>query len=148
MLMIRLQRVSKKNQPFFRIVVTEKSKSSTAGRSVEILGFLNPLKKEKNLKAERIKYWLSVGAQPPDTVHNLLVSEKIIEGKKIAVHKKSKKKAEGQKEPAVVKGEVKEEKAKEADASKKESVPEKPEAGELAKEEKPEEKKEEASKAE
>jgi len=48
---------------------------------VEVLGFLNPLTKEKQLKTERIKYWLSVGAQPSDTIHNLLVSEKIIEGK-------------------------------------------------------------------
>ena len=92
MLKIRLFRTGKKNQSFFRIVVTDKRNSSTRGRSVEVLGFLNPLTKEKQLKAERIKYWLSVGAQPSNTIHNLLISEKIIEGKKIAVHKQKKEK--------------------------------------------------------
>ena len=52
---------------------------------MEVVGFFNPLTKEKKLKADRIKYWLSVGAQPSDTVHNLLVGEKIIKGKKIVI---------------------------------------------------------------
>ena len=94
MLAIRFLRAGKKNQPFFRIVVTDKKNPPRGGRFLEILGFFNPLTKEKKLKAERIKYWLSVGAQPSSTVHNLLVKEKIIEGKKINVHKKSKKKPE------------------------------------------------------
>ncbi|MFH1462274.1 MAG: 30S ribosomal protein S16 [bacterium] len=93
MLVIRLFRVGKKNQPAFKIVVTDKRKSSTKGPSVEEVGFYNPLTKEKVLKQDRIKYWLSVGAQPSNTVHNLLVAEKILEGKKIDVHKKSKKPA-------------------------------------------------------
>ncbi|KKP43141.1 MAG: hypothetical protein UR31_C0010G0011 [Parcubacteria group bacterium GW2011_GWA2_33_14] len=44
------------------------------------------------MKKERILHWIKNGAQPSDTVHNLLVSEKIIEAKKINVSKKSKKK--------------------------------------------------------
>ncbi|MBZ1348573.1 MAG: 30S ribosomal protein S16 [Candidatus Nealsonbacteria bacterium] len=91
MLRIRLFRVGKKNQPFFKIVVTDKRKPPRAGRFVEQVGFYNPLSKEKNLKAERIRYWLSIGAKPSATVHNLLISENIIEGKKIGVHKKPKK---------------------------------------------------------
>ncbi len=91
MLVIRLFRVGKKGQPFFKIVVTDKRKPPRAGRFVEQVGFYNPLTKERTLKQERVKYWLSVGAKPSDTVYNLLVFEKIIEGKKIAVHKKSKK---------------------------------------------------------
>ncbi len=94
MLVIRFFRIGKKNQPSFKIVVTDKRKSSTRGRFVEEVGFYNPQSKEKVLKTERIKYWLSVGAQPSPTVHNLLVSEKIIEGKKIDMHKKPKKKEE------------------------------------------------------
>ncbi len=97
MLVIRLFRVGKKNQPSFKIVVTDKRKSSTKGRFVEEVGFSNPLTKEKVLKGERIKYWLSVGAKPSPTVFNLLISEKIIEGKKIAVHKKSKKEPSAEK---------------------------------------------------
>ncbi len=91
MLVIRLFRVGKKNQPFFKIVVTDKKKPPRAGRFVEQVGFYNPLIKEKALKQERIRYWLSVGAKPSATVYNLLVSEKIIEGKKISKHKVSKK---------------------------------------------------------
>ncbi|MDP2967004.1 MAG: 30S ribosomal protein S16 [bacterium] len=82
MLVIRFLRTGKKNQPSFKLVVVEKTRSSTSGRFVEQVGFYNPLTKEKVLKGDRIKYWLSVGAQPSNTVHNLLVSEKIIEGKK------------------------------------------------------------------
>ncbi len=89
MLVIRFFRVGKKNQPSFKIVVTDKTKPPRSGRFVEEVGFYNPLTKEKILKQDRIKYWLSVGAKPSDTVFNLLVSEKIIEGKKIPVHKKS-----------------------------------------------------------
>jgi len=91
MLVIRLFRVGRKNQPFFKIVVTDKRKPPRAGRFVEEVGFLNPLTKEKKLNSERIKHWLSVGAKPSDTIYNLLISEKIIEGGKISVHKKTKK---------------------------------------------------------
>lgn len=94
MLVIRLLRTGKKNQPFFRIVVTDKRKSATKGVYVEEVGCYSPLSKEKVLKQERIKYWLSVGAKPSFSIHNLLISEKIIDGKKIAVHKKSKKSEE------------------------------------------------------
>jgi len=94
MLVIRLFRVGKKNQPFFKIVVCDKKRPPRAGRFVEELGNWNPLTKQKVLKQDRIKYWLSVGAKPSATLHNLLVSEKILEDKKIAVHKKSKKKEE------------------------------------------------------
>ena len=72
MLVIRLFRVGKRNQPSFKIVVTDKRKPTRSGRFVEEVGFYNPLTKEKVLKDERIKYWLSVGAQPSETVHNLL----------------------------------------------------------------------------
>lgn len=91
MLTIRLTRKGKKNQPFFRVVVIDKRKSSKGGRSVEDLGYVDPLKKRRSLKKERILYWLSKGAKASATIHNLLVSEKIIDAKKIA--KKSKKPA-------------------------------------------------------
>jgi len=94
MLVIRLFRVGKKNQPSFKIVVTNKKKASRRGRFVEEVGFYNPLTKEKVLRNERVKYWLSMGAKPSDTVFNLLISEKIIEGKKIDVHKKPKESVE------------------------------------------------------
>jgi len=91
MLVIRLFRTGKKNQPSFKVVVTDKRRPPRAGRFVEEVGFYNPLTKEKILRGERIKYWLSVGAKPSDTVYNLLIKEKIIEGKKIPAHKIAKK---------------------------------------------------------
>ena len=106
MLVIRFFRVGKKNQPSFKIVVTDKRKPPRAGRYVEEVGFWNPLTKEKVLKPERVKYWLSVGAKPSPTVFNLLVSEKIVEGKKIDVHKKGKEKKSAPAE-ATVSAEVK-----------------------------------------
>ncbi|HZX49900.1 MAG TPA: 30S ribosomal protein S16 [Candidatus Paceibacterota bacterium] len=87
MLTIRLFRTGKKNQPSFKIVVTDKRRSSTRGRFVEEVGFYNPLTKQRNLKGDRVKYWISVGAQPSATVHNMLVADKVIEGTKIAKHK-------------------------------------------------------------
>ena len=57
---------------------------------MEALGFLNPHTKEKNLKADRIKYWLEKGAQCSDTVHNLLVKEGVVAGPKRPVKMKKK----------------------------------------------------------
>lgn len=90
MLRIKLQRAGKKNQPFFRMVVIEKKTPPKGGRPVEVVGFYNPLTKENGLKEERINYWLSVGAQPSDVVHNMLVAAGVIKGEKIDVHKKAK----------------------------------------------------------
>jgi len=98
MLVIRLLRIGRKNQPSFKIVVTEKKRSSKSGRFVEEVGFLNPLKKEKVVRGERVRYWLSVGAKPSPSVYNLLISEKIIEGKKIKKHKEKKEEKEEKKE--------------------------------------------------
>ena len=92
MLVIRLFRVGKKNQPSFKIVVTDKRRPPRGGRFVEEVGFYNPLTKQTNLKAERIKYRISVGAKPLATVFNMLIKNGVIEDKKIPVHKKSKKK--------------------------------------------------------
>lgn len=91
MLVIRFFRVGKKNQPSFKVVVADKRNAARAGRSVEEVGFYNPSTNQTILKKERIQYWISKGAQPSPTVHNLLIKEGFLEGKKIAVHKKSKK---------------------------------------------------------
>ncbi|MDP2656326.1 MAG: 30S ribosomal protein S16 [bacterium] len=83
MLMIRLARGGKKNKPFFRVVISEKSKD-LYGDSLEILGYVNPISpREIKLNAERIQYWLSKGAQCSPRVHNILVDEKIIDAPKI-----------------------------------------------------------------
>ena len=117
MLCIRFLRIGKKHQPCYKIVVTDKRRPPRGGRFVEEVGFWNPLTKEKVLKAERIKYWISKGAKPSDSVYNLLIKEKVCQGKKTAVHKKKKeKKGETSETPKVKteeKKEVKEEKKEE-----------------------------------
>lgn len=92
MLVIRLTRKGRKNQPFFRVVVIDKRRSSKGGRAVEILGYVDPLTKKKSLEKDRVLHWIKMGAQPSPTVHNLLVAEKIIDAKKINKSKNPKKK--------------------------------------------------------
>lgn len=77
MLMIRLARIGKKKHPFYRVVVTEKSRPRN-GRFVEIVGTYDPLKKPAAIKLddERVKYWLGKGAQPSDTVRSFLRNRK------------------------------------------------------------------------
>jgi len=83
MLSIRLSRVGSKKRPIYRVVVQEKSKDPWA-KSVEIVGSYNPRTKPKTIKfnEERVKYWLSCGAQCTNVVHNLLVDQKIVDGQK------------------------------------------------------------------
>ncbi|HEY4495996.1 MAG TPA: 30S ribosomal protein S16 [Candidatus Paceibacterota bacterium] len=86
MLMIRLQRTGRKHVPSFRVVLTDKRNSTKSGKTLETLGFFNAENdKERSVNAERIKYWLSKGAQLSDTIHNFLIEQKIIAGKKINV---------------------------------------------------------------
>ena len=77
MLMIRLARIGKKKRPFYRIVVTEKTRPRN-GRFVEIVGTYDPLKKPAaiDMKVERVQYWLGKGAQPSDTVRSFLRNRK------------------------------------------------------------------------
>ena len=82
MLVIRMQRVGRRNDPAFRVVLTEKRSKPKSGQQ-EILGSHHPKTKETVLKNERILYWISKGAQVSPTVHNLLISKKVTEGKTI-----------------------------------------------------------------
>lgn len=85
MLKIRLQRVARKRIPIFRVVLTDSKNSTKSGKYKEVLGTYNLVTDEKRVNADRIKYWISQGAQPSGTVHNYLVHERIISGKKINV---------------------------------------------------------------
>lgn len=82
MLKIRLQRIGRKNDPAFRVLLTDSKNSTKSGKFKEILGSYNLKKNEVLFKADRITYWMSKGAQVSDTIHNFLVAQKIIEGKK------------------------------------------------------------------
>lgn len=90
MLKVRLQRVGRKNDPSFRVVVTDSRRGPKSGNFIEVLGSYDARQREPILKADRIKHWLSVGAQTSGTVHNLLISQGVIEGNKINVLPKKK----------------------------------------------------------
>jgi small subunit ribosomal protein S16 len=76
-LMIRLARFGKKKRPFYRVIVTEKTRPRN-GRFVEIIGTYDPLKKPATIELdrERAQYWISKGAQPSDTVRSFLRNQK------------------------------------------------------------------------
>lgn len=73
---IRLARHGAKKRPFYRIVVAD-SECPRDGRFLENVGTYNPVKDpaEVTLKTDRVQYWLQQGAQPTDTVKNLLKKE-------------------------------------------------------------------------
>jgi small subunit ribosomal protein S16 len=100
MLVIRLTRVGKKKAPVYRVVVQEKSRDPW-GKSVEIVGHYNPRSNPKEIvfKEERIKHWLSKGAQPSETVHNLLVDAKLLTGSKKRATTKDKAEPKAKEEP-------------------------------------------------
>jgi small subunit ribosomal protein S16 len=99
MLAIKLQRIGKKHQPSYRLVVSEKRTKLSGGKVTEDLGSYNPFTKAVTVKKERISYWVSVGAKPTVTAHNLLVKEGILKTPKAspkikkAVAKEAEKKA-------------------------------------------------------
>jgi small subunit ribosomal protein S16 len=96
MLKIRLQRVGKKNEPSYRLVLIEHTSAARSGKAQEILGFHDFRKDGTIIKKDRVEYWLSKGVQASDTAHNLLVSQGVIKGKKKNVlPKKSPAKKEG-----------------------------------------------------
>ncbi|PJE51336.1 MAG: 30S ribosomal protein S16 [Candidatus Yanofskybacteria bacterium CG10_big_fil_rev_8_21_14_0_10_36_16] len=97
MLKIRLQRVGKKGQAMYRLVVAEHTKNPK-GAYLELLGSYNPHSKDLQANGERIKHWVSNGAQMSDTVNNLLISKKVIEGIKVQLKLKTKKKQTEQKQ--------------------------------------------------
>lgn len=92
MLTLRLARVGKKKQAFYKLIVSEKTRD-TYGTYLEALGSLNPHTNPSTLavKKERIEHWLKQGATMSPTVNNLLIEHKIISGDKVKVWKPKKK---------------------------------------------------------
>ncbi|KAL3628445.1 hypothetical protein CASFOL_027491 [Castilleja foliolosa] len=73
---LRLSRLGCKNKPFYRVMAAD-SRSPRDGKHLEVLGYYNPLPgqdggKRMGINFDRVKYWLSVGAQPSDPVQRLL----------------------------------------------------------------------------
>lgn len=101
LLKIRLTRVGKNNQPNFRLVIQEHT-SAVKGKFIEVVGAYRATKPSHfEFNSERIKYWISVGAQPSDTVACLLKNEGF-DGmaKFIAPRDNKRKRKNGEPEPA------------------------------------------------
>ncbi len=83
MVALKLQRVGRHKNPHFRIIAIDKTRNPQSVAK-EILGHFDPRKKQETLvlKKERIEYWLSQGAQPTGSVHNILVDAGIIKEEK------------------------------------------------------------------
>ena len=100
MLKLRLIRVGRRNDPYFRIVAQD-IRRAPKGKYTELLGSYAPLQKKRVLSKDRILYWLSKGAVATDTIWNMLVSEGIVKGEKKSVHAKAKgKKGQSDSQPA------------------------------------------------
>ncbi len=93
MLIIRFSRTGKKNKAQFRIVLAEKS-APIKGRFIERLGSYDPHTKKVVFKSERINYWIKEGAKVSDSVWNLLVSQKVVQGPKRVISLTPKKKGD------------------------------------------------------
>lgn len=90
--MIRLQRTGRKHEPTFRLVLTDSKNGPKSGKYLKNLGWYDTRLKNSidQFDVEQIKHWISHGAKLSVTVHNFLISKKVIEGKKInALSRKS-----------------------------------------------------------
>jgi small subunit ribosomal protein S16 len=78
---IRLKRMGRRHRPFYRLSAMD-TRAPRDGKVLEELGFFDPIEKDPakqtKLNADRIKHWLSQGAQTSDTVHDLLRKQGII----------------------------------------------------------------------
>lgn len=85
MLKIKLQRTGRKHEPTFRLLLTDSKNSTKTGKFIEVLGSHDFRKDGTELKKDRILYWMKQGVKPTPTVHNLLVTHKIVDAKKVNV---------------------------------------------------------------
>ena len=120
MLTIRLSRVGKKKQPSYRIVVQDKRRDPWSP-AIDVVGHFDPRSKGEQIQLDeaKVKEWLGKGAQPSETIHNMFIEKKLLEGKKInKMHLSKKRRA------AMVDSKAKEEEAKVAAEAKKKAAEE------------------------
>lgn len=77
-----MQRIGRKNDPAFRILVLEKTSSPKAGTYTDLLGTYNPKTKALTITEDRLKDWMSKGARVSPSLKNLLIEKKVLDGKK------------------------------------------------------------------
>ncbi|MDE5563793.1 MAG: 30S ribosomal protein S16 [Oscillospiraceae bacterium] len=76
---IRLRRMGAKKAPFYRVIVAD-ARSPRDGRFIDEIGYYDPTKEPSvvNVDADKAKAWIAKGAQPTDTVKNILKKEGIL----------------------------------------------------------------------
>ena len=86
MIKLRLRRMGSAKRPSYRIVVAH-SPSPRDGRFIETVGYYDPITQPATVKIneERARHWLSVGAQPSDTVRDILRRAGLVEGRAFPV---------------------------------------------------------------
>ena len=80
MLKIRLQRIGRRNDPSYRVVVVESTVAAKKGMPVELLGTHDAVRKKTVLKGDRIQHWIAKGAQVSDTMNNILITNRCYPG--------------------------------------------------------------------
>ncbi len=82
MVRLRMKRTGRTNRPFYRISAIDQ-RTRRDGKVIEALGWYDPIAKDPakqiEINLDRVKYWLSVGAQPSDTVQDFLAKRGLIE---------------------------------------------------------------------
>ncbi len=90
---LRLKRMGRRHRPYYRMAAVD-ARAKRDGRVIEEIGLYDPLAKspeaELTVEKERAAYWLSVGAQPSDTVRALLQRSGVVIPEKIATRVKTK----------------------------------------------------------
>jgi small subunit ribosomal protein S16 len=142
MLKIRLSRVGRKNQPFFKIVVIPKSAPPKGGKFRDQVGTYDPVNKDVTIDSEKARKWIAQGAQPSETVHNLFIKHGVIRGRKVAVHDKDPVEPEEKKEETKEEKEEKKESKEEKETEEKKEEPKEKSKKEEPKKEEKENKKE------
>lgn len=79
---MRLQRVGRRNQASFRIVVVDSRTGPKSNKYTDLVGHHDPAQDRTHIDADRARGWLAQGVQPTDTVHNLLVSKGVVDAPK------------------------------------------------------------------
>ena len=77
MLKLRLKKIGRKRQPFYRIIIIP-DKFRRDGKAIDEVGYYNPITKEVSFNSEKIVKWLKNGVQPTDTVKRILEKAKIL----------------------------------------------------------------------
>jgi len=91
---LRLKRFGRRNRPYYRLCAIDLRKARNSS-AIEELGHFDPIEKQQDkalvVQADRIKFWLSVGAQPSETVRNLLAKAGVIEKPPVKIDKRREK---------------------------------------------------------